>query len=309
MKFLKGNKMNNLRLVGILACALLIPFSAQANIQKIIEGASYWFEKRSFSQWESIATKIMNGGEVEPGTLSESEKKVLMTLFDNRKGIDGDMLTEWSQDELDLLYALLPSGPIPHGSFDGDIILAKGGPLTILREKLGDKKADKMKEWLVWIGEKIWKGKVFSRRTMVLQNRINIGPGLTELTRRLMFPAKLFCGQSRFDSRRESVIIDYAYNETLEGVPGMYGKGPAYGGDVVPELRKGLDRIVGRNHLNIRDEIRMIRPGVYLGRAYISNAFVLNFVLEKSEDEDDPMDYDTALNECWSNYQPGLAEL
>jgi hypothetical protein len=33
----------------------------------------------------------------------------------------------------------------------------------------------------------------------------------------LLFPAKLYCGQSLLDSRRESVIIDYAYTDEIEG--------------------------------------------------------------------------------------------
>lgn len=296
--------MKNLRLVGILACALLIPFSANANIQKISDGASYWFQKRSFSHWESIVTKIASGAAAaEDFALAVEEEKVLNAILNQRNQITGATLDSWSQDELDLLYGLLPSGPIPHGSFDGTIVMAQGGPLSFLAYKYGAERAEKLRSWLESFGERIWKGKVFNRRTMVLQNRIH----LTPLRSHLWFPAKLFCGQSRIDSRRESIIIDYAYNETLEGVEGMYGKGAVYGGDNSPALRKPLDRIVGRNHLNIRDEIRMVRPGVYLGRAYISNAFVLNFVLEKSADEEDPMNYDTALNECWSNYQPGLA--
>ena len=36
----------------------------------------------------------------------------------------------------------------------------------------------------------------------------------------LLFPAKLYCGQSLLDGRRESVIIDYAYNDELARLPG-----------------------------------------------------------------------------------------
>ena len=63
----------------------------------------------------------------------------------------------------------------------------------------------------------------------------------------LLFPAKLYCGQSLLDGRRESVIIDYAYNDDLPG----YQEHP--------------DALVGRNGLRIRDEIRMIRPGLLSG--------------------------------------------
>jgi hypothetical protein len=77
----------------------------------------------------------------------------------------------------------------------------------------------------------------------------------------LLFPAKLYCGQSLLDGRRESVIIDYLYN------------------DEIPGFRRSPDGVAGRGGLKIRDEIRMIRPGFYLGRAYANRMFLLNFVL------------------------------
>ena len=77
----------------------------------------------------------------------------------------------------------------------------------------------------------------------------------------LLFPAKLYCGQSLLDARRESVIIDYAYTDELPG----YQPSP--------------DSLAGRGGLQIRDEIRMIRPGFYLGRAYAKRIFLLNFAL------------------------------
>ena len=66
----------------------------------------------------------------------------------------------------------------------------------------------------------------------------------------LLFPAKLYCGQSLLDSRRESVIIDYFFT------------------DEIPGYRQQPDFLAGRNGLAVRDEIRMVRPGFYLGRAY-----------------------------------------
>ncbi len=63
----------------------------------------------------------------------------------------------------------------------------------------------------------------------------------------LLFPAKLYCGQSLLDGRRESVIIDYAFTDELPG------------------YREHPDSLGGRKGLRIRDEIRMVRPGFYLG--------------------------------------------
>src|SRR5262249_46179525 len=77
----------------------------------------------------------------------------------------------------------------------------------------------------------------------------------------VLFPAKLYCGQSLLDGRRESIVIDYNYNDEIEG------------------YRGNPDRLVGRGGLALRDEIRMVRPGFYLGRAYVGRMFLLNFTL------------------------------
>jgi hypothetical protein len=77
----------------------------------------------------------------------------------------------------------------------------------------------------------------------------------------LLFPAKLYCGQSLLDSRRESVIIDYAFGDDIDG------------------YLPNVDSLAGRNGLQVRDEIRMVRPGFYLGRAYMGRVFALNFTL------------------------------
>ena len=77
----------------------------------------------------------------------------------------------------------------------------------------------------------------------------------------LLFPAKLYCGQSLLDSRRESIIIDYFFT------------------DEIPGYRQKPDFLAGRNGLAVRDEIRMVRPGFYLGRAYVGKVFLLNFTL------------------------------
>jgi hypothetical protein len=82
----------------------------------------------------------------------------------------------------------------------------------------------------------------------------------------LLFPAKLYCGQSLLDGRRESVIIDYSYS------------------DEIADYRASPDSLAGRNGLQIRDEIRMVRPGLYLGRAYAHRMFLLNFILFDPEE-------------------------
>jgi len=81
----------------------------------------------------------------------------------------------------------------------------------------------------------------------------------------LLFPAKVFCGQSLLDARRESIIIDYFFTDEIAG----YQEQP--------------DFLAGRRGLRVRDEIRMVRPGFYLGRAYLDRGFLLNFTLYNDE--------------------------
>lgn len=194
-----------------------------------------------------------------------------------------------SQEEVDQIYARLSAGPIPDGPYEGDLFFPKGssgnlrlseiagGGLRGLLVNVAGKKLD-------LIGETLWKGKVFYRQDRLLRNRIeDLSPlktiGLVEETadnplqkitvhgkdQWLLFPARLYCGQSLLDGRRESIIIDYAFT------------------DQIPGYHRMPDMMAGRDGFAIRDEIRMVRPGLYLGRAYIDRAFVVNFVLYNEE--------------------------
>jgi hypothetical protein len=93
---------------------------------------------------------------------------------------------------------------------------------------------------------------------------------------------------SPLDGRRESIIIDYAFSDEQEGYV------------------NAIDRLGGRAGLQIRDEIRMVRPGFYLGRAYIARAFALNFTLYNAEVAENP-GYAFASGEvredCWEGPQ------
>ena len=150
------------------------------------------------------------------------------------------------------------------------------------------------KQALTYLMEAIWHGKVFKKdplavpndETRILGNRIPSMPYLNFLFSTmklpfpplppggdptLRFPAKVYCGESLFDTRRESIIIDYAHSETV------------FDGDKDQKsinYHKEIDFLASSTGLQIRDEIRMIRPGLYLGRAYMGRVFVLNFTLE-----------------------------
>jgi len=217
------------------------------------------------------------------------------------------------QEQVDQIYARLTAGPIPDGPYEGDLFFPRGesgksrlseiagGKLRGLLVNVGVKKLDLM-------GELLWKGKVFYRDEMLLRNRIEDlktlkAVGLVEESRDnplkkievnghdqwLLFPARLYCGQSLLDGRRESIIIDYAFTDQLPG------------------YRRMPDMMAGRDGFAIRDEIRMVRPGFYLGRAYIDRAFVVNFVLYNEAVADaakaDFMKTGTVPEDCWSGTQ------
>jgi hypothetical protein len=217
------------------------------------------------------------------------------------------------QEQIDQIYARLTAGPIPDGPFEGDLFFPRGqsgklrlseiagGGLRGFAVNLAGAKID-------LLGETLWKGKVFFRSEMLLRNRIEDLAALEKLglveqdaanplkkievggkDQWLLFPAKLYCGQSLLDGRRESIIIDYAFTDEIAG------------------YRRMPDMLAGREGFKIRDEIRMVRPGFYLGRAYIDRAFGLNFVLYNKEvaERDGPAFVKTgAVNEdCWSGTQ------
>lgn len=196
-------------------------------------------------------------------------------------------LKNLSQEQIDQIYGRLTAGPIPDGAYNGDLFFARGvdGDTRLSEIMGGGLKgiiADAATVKTELIGRQLWKGKVFYREEMILRNRIDdlaiirplLGSGSTDSIEKievdgsdayLLFPAKLYCGQSLLDGRRESLIIDYAFS------------------DEIPGSRHDPDRLAARNGLVIRDEVRMIRPGFYLGRAYANKVFLLNFTLIKED--------------------------
>ena len=223
-----------------------------------------------------------------------------------------------SQEQVDQVYARLTAGPVPDGAYNGTFFFADGGGAKRLSELMGGLKglAVRIKlDKLETIGQMLWKGKVFYRDERLLRNMIQDrqllklvvdDPGglpKTDIPGRkilgliqddawLLFPAKLYCGQSLLDSRRESIIIDYAFNDEIEG------------------YRERPDFLAGRRGLKIRDEIRMVRPGFYLGRAYMGHVFLLNFTLYNEEVAESGsqgfMKTGVVEEDCWQGSQiPG----
>lgn len=169
---------------------------------------------------------------------------------------------------LENLYGRLHAGPIPDGEYKGSVILPREGRYEIFFKVAQLFGFSIQREKIEKAMQRIWRGKTFDKRTMTLQNQIL-------LRNDLAFPAKLYCGISFMDKTEPSVIIDYGYSDDL-------------GAPLYEDLR---DKIVTRHGVAIRDEIRMIRPGFYLGRAYMDGVFALNFVLFRAN-------VNEATNEC-----------
>lgn len=195
-------------------------------------------------------------------------------------------LPEFSQEEVDQIYGRLTAGPIPDGPYDGTLFFPRGSEgdtrlAELLAGRLKGRLANVAVRKTEFLGRTLWKGKVFYREDRLLRNRIEDLAALAPLTggstdgieritvngrdQFLLFPARLYCGQSLLDGRRESVIIDYAFTDELPG------------------YREKPDWLAGRNGLRVRDEIRMVRPGFYLGRAYMNRVFALNFTLYNAD--------------------------
>ena len=222
-------------------------------------------------------------------------------------------IANYSQEQVDQIYARLTAGPIPNGAFDGGMFFPKNasGDRRVAEIVGGlpglvvEVKAHKLET----LGQTLWRGKVFYREERLLKNRIEdlallkpiIDGDMSTIEKIqvhgrdqwLLFPARLYCGQSLLDARRESIIIDYAFTDELPG------------------YREKPDFLAGRNGFQIRDEIRMVRPGFYLGRAYAGKAFLLNFTLynEAIAERDSAafMQSGAVDEDCWSGTQQRMA--
>jgi hypothetical protein len=199
-----------------------------------------------------------------------------------------------SQEEIDQIYGRLTAGSIPDGIYEGNLFFARGSSMPErLEEIVGGIKGrfvGSLVDTLEGLVRLTWQGKTFDREQRIARTLVEDFAALRTLVddpdtvttvavpRRgllrfvsptdrvwVLFPAKLYCGQSLIDGRRESVIIDYNYNDEIAG------------------YRANPDGLLGRGGLALRDEIRQVRPGFYLGRAYVGHVFLLNFTLLNGE--------------------------
>jgi hypothetical protein len=227
-------------------------------------------------------------------------------------------LTTFSQEEIDQIYGRLTAGPIPDGPHQGTLFFARGDDLRQRLDEIlggiGGRITGAKLDTLERVGGTLWKGKMFDREHRTLRNFIEdiqpiaplvddidtvptakvprggfLGNFIPTTTVWMLFPAKVYCGQSLVDGRRESIIVDYLYADEIDG------------------YRASPDSLAGRGGMKVRDEIRMIRPGFYLGRAYVNRAFLLNFTLYNAEVADAAAEAfaagDDLTEDCWTGEQ------
>jgi hypothetical protein len=198
-----------------------------------------------------------------------------------RQALTPENMRALSQDQVDQIYLRLASGPVPDGPFRGDLFFPRDRDGHARVRDLTDAPASLPAHLAALdaerLGRAFWKGKVFFRAQGVLRNRIEdlslLKPFITGdvatiprltfdgQTTWLLFPARVSCGVGRLDSSRPSILIDYSKGSEIEG------------------YREVPDKLGGPEGLNIFDEVRRVRPGFYLGRAYFGKRFALNFTL------------------------------
>lgn len=258
----------------------------------------------------SIQIPFVQNAEVEEKTYrlkasyADIEMLAPLSAFSMRE-IEPKDIRNLTMEEFNQLYARMGAGPMPYGDYSG-YIMQKPPVYSAIKKRLlkqfmlADEFAKIAKlvcgrEGDDCLLEFIWKGKRFGAKnssdqimaqtlvntvsagfkfpvfadifkTKTVDKALNFAEGLIDKASLTFFPMNTYCGISQVDTRRESIITDASFGDDF-GLPYYIG------------LR---DEVVTRKGLNITEEYRMLRPGLYLGKVFTNKLFLFNVVLEKT---------------------------
>jgi hypothetical protein len=227
---------------------------------------------------------------------------------DNLQQLTPDNLKRFDQEQIDQIYARLTAGPIPDGPFDGDLVFPKGqSGDRRLAEIVGGLPA-RVVEWKA-INSSSW-ARAVERQGLLPRPAPAAEPhrGHTPVAA----ARRQRHGQHPEDARRQ--------RRTMAVVPGQVVLRPEPARRTprvdhhrlrlhrhVAGYREKPDFLAGRNGLQVRDEIRMVRPGFYLGRAYIGASSCSTFTLYNKAiaERDGPAFEKTGVvaEDCWPGTQ------
>ena len=196
-----------------------------------------------------------------------------------------------TQEEVDQIYGRLTAGPIPDGAFDGDLVFPRGadGDTRLARDHsrpvegavLPTSRCARRSSSAGRSG----RARSSTEQTRLLRNRIDdlsvLEPILGDNPSR-----------DRENQRGGPGCVSAVPRQALlRPEPARWPAGVGHHRLLVHRRTAGLSRANrtrwrGRDGLRIRDEIRMVRPGFYLGRAYLNRIFGLNFTLYNAQQAD-----------------------
>lgn len=214
-------------------------------------------------------------------------------------------LRHLSMEEFNQIYARLSSGPMPLGDYSGYVLqkppiysalrkrvlkqaFSLGQFATLGKQICGKEVEDCLFEF-IWKGKRFWPrddlGRIMAKtifnpiasgfkiplipdflRTKKLEEAIDFTEGLIDRNSLTIFPMQTFCGISQVDTRRESIVVEATF-------------GDEFG---LPHYLSLRDEVVTRKGLDITEEYRMLRSGLYIGKVYTNKIFLFNVVLEKT---------------------------
>jgi hypothetical protein len=167
------------------------------------------------------------------------------------------LVMQLDQAGLDAVYAAAAPGPVPDGTYAATPFVprphANADATAELMARLPDDASHLPVAQVRAAAAALWRTRVFDRSQHLVRARV----GGSEL----MYPGRVQCAPSLSDPDGAAILIDYAATERLPG------------------YREVPDAVTGTTGLRLREEMRALRPGLYLGRAYSGDTLVLNFVL------------------------------